>query len=1380
MPQTRWQQIEEIFQSALDLLPAERSGFVSMRCADDAELQREVEKLLADYESADSFIESPVWTNSGFLDSVAKRSIASSLEESAPGGTTFKQDAMIGRRIGNYEIVREIGRGGMGAVYLGTRADGNFRQQVAVKLIKRGMDTDFILRRFRQERQILASLNHQFIARLLDGGTTDDNLPYFVMEFIEGKPLYRYCDQKKLNIAGRLKIFRQICRAIDFAHQNQVIHRDIKPPNILVTDDGVPKLLDFGIAKVLNPELGFDTIEPTATAMRLMTPEYASPEQVCGGEITPASDIYSLGVLLYELLTGHRPYQFHNRAPHEIARVICDEEPMRPSSGITREDGLLPTGASEATTLVDVYVLRGAANFDDLRRALSGDVEKIVLKSLRKEPDERYKTAAELADDITRFLEGKPVVAEIRFPSLVQTSHSKTAGEKSLAVLPLKILNLAPRVDTGEEFLSVGLADAMITRLSGVRRLSVRPTSAVLRYSDTATNPLQAGKELAVDFVLDGRIKILGKRIRVSLQLLDVTNATSVWAEQFDETFTDALELEDSISAKVIEAVLPQLTETEKQQVKKRGTDNPQAFEAYIRGRYYWNQFTPESLPKSFESFQKAVELDPNYALAFVGLADFYNWACVYGILSPKESYPPLQEAVRRALELDPMLGEVYAALGLTDSNFWNYAEAEKNHRRAIELAPNYPLAHEWLSAVLVSTGRFDEGVEEAKLAERLDTLSLRTKTLTAWTLYQTRRFEEALAKGREIIELDKNFPQGYLQVGNVLIELGRAEEAVEACKKAVEMMPDSALPVYDLCFALVAAGRADEARKYLAHVEDMSKTAHVKPYFLAMSHLALGEIDKAFEYFQMTFDEKDMWCIWFGTEPKLDKIRADSRFVELFKRTNNPLSIEQTLNTQQPATNSEKSIAVLPLKLLGSALSEDTGDDYLCIGLADALITRLSNVRRFVVRPTSSVLPYGRNEIDAFAAGKQLGVDFVVDGNIRRVGKRIRVTAQLLSVNDNSTRWAQTFDEDFVDALALEDSISEKVAKSLVPHLTGEEQQQLKKRGTDNAEAFEAYLRGRHHWNTFTEEGFARALIFYNQAISIAPNYALAYAGIADYHNLLGIYAVMPFQETSAAAKEAALKAVALDESLAEGYAALGFAVLMHDFDWAEAEKYLSRAVLLNPNYVTGRIWYGSFLGVSGNWDEALGQVRRALELDPFTPVVSHTLNLTLYYAGRFDEAIAATEKFIEREPRYGLAQLFLSSVLWLVGRTEEAVKFAARAILLVGRTPYTLVWLASAYAANGDAEQAQKIILEIEELSSRRYTSPYLLAFVYANLNDTEKTLELLEKACEIRDGRLIWLGVDPQFARLRGNPRIEKILRETNNPIVEKLGVGKNKTT
>ncbi len=292
----RWRQVEEIFQAALDLGPQDRARYVSEACADDAVLQRDVEALLSQHESAGELLEDPLYGDTQL----------SALEAFA----YEDEDPLIGRRLGAYRIEREIGRGGMGAVYEAVRVDNEFVLRVAIKLVKRGMDTDFVLRRFRKERQILAALDHPHIARLLDGGTTADGLPYFVMEFIEGQPLYRYCDTHHLPIAERLKLFRSLCDAVQYAHQKQVVHRDIKPSNVLVTSEGIPKLLDFGIAKLLNPALAGDiTHDPTATAMRLMTPEYASPEQVQGAAATPTTDVYSLGVLLYELLTGHRPYR---------------------------------------------------------------------------------------------------------------------------------------------------------------------------------------------------------------------------------------------------------------------------------------------------------------------------------------------------------------------------------------------------------------------------------------------------------------------------------------------------------------------------------------------------------------------------------------------------------------------------------------------------------------------------------------------------------------------------------------------------------------------------------------------------------------------------------------------------------------------------------------------------------------------------------------------------------------------------------------------------------------------------------------------------------------------------------------------------------------
>jgi serine/threonine protein kinase/Flp pilus assembly protein TadD len=393
MSNPRCQQAKELFSSALAVDRERRSQFLDEACAGDVELRREVESLLASFERADEFIETPA------------------LEDALKLFQADRVPLTAGRRIGKYEVIREIGRGGMGAVYLATRADDSYKKRVAIKLIKRGMDTEDILRRFRVERQILASLDHPNIARLLDGGTTEDGLPYFVMEYVEGSPMLDYCDQQRLSTVERLKLFRKLCAAVQHAHQNLIVHRDLKPSNLLVTSDGEPKLLDFGIAKFLNPEMSPQTIAPTMTAMRLMTRDYASPEQVRGQPITTASDVYSLGVLLYRLLTGHHPYQFKTPLPREVERIICETEPQRPSEAVARvEEMTAMDGATIRLTPAAVSRARDAEP-EKLRRTLSGDLDNIVLMAMRKEPARRYSSVEQFSEDLRRYLEGLPVMA---------------------------------------------------------------------------------------------------------------------------------------------------------------------------------------------------------------------------------------------------------------------------------------------------------------------------------------------------------------------------------------------------------------------------------------------------------------------------------------------------------------------------------------------------------------------------------------------------------------------------------------------------------------------------------------------------------------------------------------------------------------------------------------------------------------------------------------------------------------------------------------------------------------------------------------------------------------------------------------------------------
>jgi serine/threonine-protein kinase len=367
----RWARVKELFEAAADLTSNERTALLRKECDGDAALRRDVESLLDSDAQTDGFIEQPV------------------LEMPRDLFPEPPDESLVGRQFGAYQIIREIGRGGSGAVYLAARADDEYRKEVAIKLIRRGLDTEDILRRFRNERQILAQLDHPNIARLIDGGTTDDGLPYFVMEYVNGQPIGAYCNAHSLSTTDRLNIFRKVCAAVTYAHQNLVIHRDLKPSNILVAADGEPKLLDFGIAKLLGPEE--EALAQTIAGQGVMTPEYASPEQIKGERITTASDIYSLGVLLYELLTGRRPYRLKTRTPEEISRAITIQEPERPSSAVTKVD-------HPQSSILNP-------------RSLRGDLDNIVLMAMRKDPARRYASVGQFSEDIRRHLAGLPVVA---------------------------------------------------------------------------------------------------------------------------------------------------------------------------------------------------------------------------------------------------------------------------------------------------------------------------------------------------------------------------------------------------------------------------------------------------------------------------------------------------------------------------------------------------------------------------------------------------------------------------------------------------------------------------------------------------------------------------------------------------------------------------------------------------------------------------------------------------------------------------------------------------------------------------------------------------------------------------------------------------------
>ena len=443
MTPERWQRVKELLGPALELDSTKRADYLDQACGNDPSLRPDLERLLAaEQKAGPDFLRDPA--------------ILQELTLELP----LHPHAWVGRRLGAYEIVEEIGTGGMGEVYRAVRVDDEYRKEVAIKLVRSGQDSDFVLSRFKNERQILASFEHPNIARLLDGGTTEEGLPYFVMELVEGQRLDKYCEARQLTTNERLALFLQICSAVQYAHQRLIIHRDIKPGNILVTADGVPKLLDFGIAKILESSEAADQREQTISLIRLLTPEYASPEQVKGEPITTASDVYSLGVVLYEVLTGCTPHNVPTHTPHEISRAICEAEPEKPSTAVRRKQSFANDRAVRSADATAISAVR-EGSLEKLRKRLSGDLDNIVLTALRKEPHRRYASVEQFAQDIRRHLDHLPVLAR-KDTAAYRTSKFITRHKAAVAAAVLVTITLLAA-------LGVTLREARIARANEIR-----------------------------------------------------------------------------------------------------------------------------------------------------------------------------------------------------------------------------------------------------------------------------------------------------------------------------------------------------------------------------------------------------------------------------------------------------------------------------------------------------------------------------------------------------------------------------------------------------------------------------------------------------------------------------------------------------------------------------------------------------------------------------------------------------------------------------------------------------------------------------------------------------------------------------------------------
>ena len=846
-------------------MPAERAAFLDQACLGDEDLRREVESLLASSDQAEEFLKSPA------------------VEDAAQLLANTKNNSMLGQRLGFYQIISHLGSGGMGDVYLAQ--DTRLGRKVALKLLPAFFTRDDErVQRFKQEARAASALNHPNVATIYEIGEADQTI-YIAMEYVEGLTLAGKINDRQLETAQIIEIAAQVADALDEAHSRGTTHRDIKPENIMVSERGHAKVLDFGLAKIraarsdaLTSEMAM--MKQTAPGIVMGTVQYMSPEQALGKEVDHRTDIFSLGVVMYEMATGRLPF----------------------------------TGGTATETLERITHAQPQA-IATLNYDVPGELERIIRKCLEKDRERRYQTAHDLLIDLKNLKRDTDsgvavagaasryqrralrrwlaialallTLAAVGF-GVTQlfrgreeaTARGGTPVVKSIAVLPFKTLV----ADSVDESLGLGMAETLIMRLSKLRQITVRPLSAVSRYANLQQDAVAAGRELKSEAVLDGSIQKLGDRVRVTVRLLDTNDGRLIWSEQFDEKAADIFKVQDSISERVAKDLAVRMTEDERQRLRKYSTENAEAFEHYIRGRAYLNQANEDSGFKALESFSHAVALDPNYASAYSGLSDVYNMASD-NFLAPKKALPKAREYAEKALASDESLDEAHLSMAQVRWwGDWDREGTETEFKRALDLNPSYAIAHLEYGRFLTQQSRFDEAIAQMKLAEEIDPQSERIRYESGWVYYCARQYDRAINLYREALSMDMNSPQAHRRIGLAFAQKGLLKEAIAELGKALEIREDAAYES-DLGWLYATVGRRSEVQKALNKLQELSRRKYVSPCYAARIYAGLGDKAHMFQLLEKAYQDHSDRLLDLQEDPVFDSYRTEPQFLDLIHR---------------------------------------------------------------------------------------------------------------------------------------------------------------------------------------------------------------------------------------------------------------------------------------------------------------------------------------------------------------------------------------------------------------------------------------------------------------------------------------------------------------
>jgi serine/threonine-protein kinase len=745
----------------------------------------------------------------------------------------------------------------MGIVYLAF--DEQLQRKVALKFLQDHLLSDSEkAERFKQEARAASALNHPNILTIHQIGELDGR-QFMATEFVEGETLRQLINRKALDQVKALEVAVQVCSALMAAHAADIVHRDIKPDNVMVRPDGYVKVLDFGIAKLTeNPpaECEAATLINTEAGTILGTVKYMSPEQVRGLEVDPRTDIWSVGVLLYEMLTGSVP--FNGKTKSDVVAAILQTEP--PAS---------------------------------LQNDLPAKLSWVLTKALTKDREERYQTIKGLRSDLRSLCKGESQTgSETSTTSSAAGSNLSSAGItasrkrlsrliNSLAILPF----VNESGDADAEYLSDGITESIINSLSQLPRLKVLARSTVFRYKGQEIDPQIVGQQLDVRAVVTGRVRQTGDSLMIAAELIDIGKDAHLWGEHYRRKMSDIFDVQEEIAQEICAKLKIKLSGDEKRRLGRRHTEKSQAYELYLKGRYFWNKRVKGGFEKAIDYFKRAIDEDPSYALAYVGLSDCYQLLSAYGAASPQEFIPKARAAASKALDIDPALAEAHASLGrIALFHDWDWLNAEKEFQRALKLNPSYATAHHWYSICLLTMGRTDEALAHVKSALELDPLSLIIQTNLAAHFYHARRYDEAIEHYQKTIDMDENFHVGHM-IGLPLQQKHLYEEAIASFLKALKLSEGDPEVLAYTGHVYAISGRTAEARNVLAQLNKLTAKRYVQSYCVALIHLGLGEVDEAFERLEKGFELRDENMIFIRTDPRFDVLRSDARFQSLLDR---------------------------------------------------------------------------------------------------------------------------------------------------------------------------------------------------------------------------------------------------------------------------------------------------------------------------------------------------------------------------------------------------------------------------------------------------------------------------------------------------------------